>query len=419
MSSQSSRRQRVGQDEVGAPKKQASPPRRPLDGIRVIDASRVLAGPFCGAILADLGADVIRVEHPTQRDEVRDWAPVANGVSAAFIAVNHSKRGIVIDLTKPDGVSVFRRLLSTADVLLENFRPGTLERFGLGTDTLRDINPRLVHCAVRAFPAGTGAEGLPGYETSVQAYTGIMSVTGEHDGDPVRCGVSVVDLGTGLASTIAILSALRERDRSGIGQYVEPALLRTATSFLSYQIAGYFLADVLPQRYGSGHEALVPYQNYHCVDGPLSVAAGNDRLWARLCEVLALHDTGGGLPFPTLASRVAKREAVNKLVGSAVAKWKRHELWEALKAAGIPSMPVNTIADYVNDTTLRQAGVLDSLRIPGLKEITLAGALFGSEFPPARRTPAPRVGEHTQEVLISLGFTQADIDQLRGNGAVQ
>lgn len=393
--------------------------RGPLDGIRVIDASRVLAGPFCGAILADLGADVIRVEHPTKHDEVRSWAPVVNGVSAAFTAVNHSKRGVVIDLAKPDGSSVFRRLLGTADVLVENFRPGMLDRLGMSSDTLRDINPRLIHCAIRAFPAGTAAQGLPGYEASLQAYTGIMSVTGEQQGDPVRCGVSVIDLGTALASVIAILSALRERDRSGAGQYVEPALMRTATNFLGYQIAGYSLADALPQRYGSGHEALVPYKNFQCADGALLIAAGNDRLWARLCETLALREDARELPFPTLASRIANREAVNELVGSAVAGRKRNEVWNALKAAGIPSSPVNTVAEYVNDDTLLQAGVLNALRMPDGKDVSLAGALFGADFLPKHRRPPPRAGEHTQAVLESLGYSQQDIDEMRAKGAVQ
>lgn len=393
--------------------------RGPLDGIRVIDASRVLAGPFCGAILADLGADVIRVEHPTKHDEVRSWAPVVNGVSAAFTAVNHSKRGVVIDLAKPDGSSVFRRLLGTADVLVENFRPGMLDRLGMSSDTLRDINPRLIHCAIRAFPAGTAAQGLPGYEASLQAYTGIMSVTGEHEGDPVRCGVSVIDLGTALASVIAILSALRERDRSGAGQYVEPALMRTATNFLSYQIAGYSLAGALPQRYGSGHEALVPYKNFQCADGALLIAAGNDHLWSRLCETLGLREDARELPFPTLASRIANREAVNELVGSAVAGRKRNEVWNALKAAGIPSSPVNTVAEYVNDDTLIEAGVLNALRMPDGKDVSLAGALFGADFLPKHRRPPPRAGEHTQAVLESLGYSQQDIDEMRAKGAVQ
>lgn len=398
--------------------REAGEPRGPLHGIRVIDASRVLAGPFCGSLLADLGADVIRVEHPTKHDEVRSWAPARNGVSAAFAAVNHTKRGVVVDLSQPDGLRVFRRLLATGDVLIENFRPGTLERLGLDSAALRDVNSRLIHCAIRAFPAGTAGEGLPGYEASLQAYSGIMSVTGEDDGDPVRCGVSVVDLGTGMASVIAILSALRERDRTGKGQYVEPALLRTATNFLNYQIAGYSLANVLPRRFGSGHEALVPYKSFQCADGALLIAAGNDRLWARLCEVLALWGEAGALPFPTLTSRIANRKPVNDLVGAAVAGRRRKDVLDALMAAGIPSAPVNTVGKYVSDASLLQAGVLENVRISG-EDVALAGALFGADFLPRARRAPPGLGEHTEDVLQSLGFSAAEIEKLREHGVIK
>lgn len=391
--------------------------RGPLAGIRVIDASRVLAGPFCGSLLADLGADVIRVEHPTKQDEVRAWAPVMKGMSATYAAVNHGKRGIALDLASPDGLAVFRRLLATADVLIENFRPGTLERMGLTRAALRDVNAKLVHCAIRAFPAGTAGEDLPGYEASVQAYSGIMSVTGEHDGDPVRCGVSVVDLGTGMVSTIAILAALRERDHTGEGQYVEPALLRTATNLLNYQIAGCSMAGALPRRFGSGHELLVPYRNFQCADGPVLIAAGNDRLWARLAEVLKLRDETGGLPFPTPALRIANRDRVNDLITAAVKGRMREDVLKALKAAGIPCAPVNTVAEYMSDASLETAGVLDRVRIPEVEEALLAGALFGADFLPKKRRPPPKTGEHTSELLQSLGYSTDEIEALRGKGA--
>lgn len=390
----------------------------PLGGIRVIDLSRVLAGPFCGSILADLGADVIRVEHPTQRDEVRTWAPVVDGLAAAFLAVNHSKRGVVIDLAKGEGAAVFRKLLATADVLIENFRHGTMERLGLGAAALNEVNPRLVHCAVRAFPVGTAGEKLPGYEASMQARSGVMSVTGEHDGDPVRCGVSVIDLGTGLASVIAILSALRERDRTCRGQYVEPALLRTAANFLNYQIAGYSLANVLPQRFGSGHEALAPYRNFQCADGAVLIAGGNDRLWAKLCEVLGLYDAAGNMPFPSLALRIANREAVNGLVGAAVAARSRQDVIEQLTQAGIPCAPVNNVAEFMSDTTLEHAHVLEKLAVKAGQTVSLAGPLFDADFLPGKRRAPPGLGEHTDDVLQTLGYDPASIRQLRTSGVV-
>jgi crotonobetainyl-CoA:carnitine CoA-transferase CaiB-like acyl-CoA transferase len=288
---------------------------------------------------------------------------------------------------------------------------------GLTREALREVNAKLVHCAIRAFPAGTAGEDLPGYEASLQAYSGIMSVTGEHDGDPVRCGVSVVDLGTGMSSTIAILAALRERDRTGEGQYVEPALLRTATNFLNYQIAGYSMAGALPQRYGSGHELLVPYRNFQCADGAVLIAAGNDRLWARLAEVLQLRDEAGGLPFPTLALRVANRTRVNDLIAVAVKGRTREDVLQALKGAGIPCAPVNTVDEYMSDASLATAGVLDRVRIPEVEEALLAGALFGADFLPNKRRPPPKTGEHTSELLQSLGYSAAEIEALRAKGA--
>lgn len=393
-------------------------PAGPLGGIRVIDLSRVLAGPYCGSILADLGADVIRVEHPTQRDEVRSWAPAVDGVSAAFVAVNHSKRGMVIDLANAGGAGVFKKLVATADVLVENFRHGTLERFGLGPDTLAGINPRLVHCAIRAFPAGTAGEKLPGYEASMQARTGMMSLTGEHDGEPVRCGVSVVDLGTGLASVIAVLSALRERDRTGRGQRVEPALLRTATNFINYQIAGYSLGNVIPERYGSGHQILAPYGNFHCADGTVLIAAGNDRLWGKLCEVLTLTGADGKQPYPLLALRIANRDAVNTLVSNAVATRKREDVLAVLMSAGIPCAPVNNIAEYMSDATLVTAHVLEKLALSEERSVTLAGPLFAADFLPDKRHAPPRLDEHTDDVLRSLGYADAEIKKLRESSAV-
>lgn len=393
-------------------------PRGPLHGVRVLDLSRVLAGPYCGVLLADLGADVIRVEHPTHRDEVRSWAPQVDGISAPFAAVNHSKRGVVIDLSKPEGVGVFLDLLATADVMLENFRPGTLEKLGLGRDELVVANPRLIHCAIRAYPTGTAGEALPGYEASMQAHSGVMSVTGENDRDPVRCGVSVIDLGTGMAATIAVLSALRERDLTGKGQYVEPALLRTATNFLNYQIAGYTMAGVLPQRHGSGHEALVPYRNFCCTDGAVLIAAGNDRLWARLCKALALADADGETPFPALTSRIAHRDQVNDLVARAVAGRSRSEVVAVLDIEGIPCAAVNSIAEYVSDLTLVPARVLEEVEVSPGRKSALAGPLFNADFLPGRRSPPPLPGEHTDEVLRQLGYTEGDIDSLRKAGTV-
>lgn len=390
----------------------------PLAGVRVIDASRVLAGPFCTAILADLGADVIRVEHPTQQDEVRGWAPEVDGMSAAFAAVNYSKKAVAIDLAHAEGVAVFKRLLADADVLVENFRPGTLERMRLGAEALRPIAPRLIHCSIRAFPQNTSMAALPGYEASMQAISGIMSVTGEAESEPVRCGPSVVDFGTGMVAVIAILSALRERDRTGQGQYVEPALLRTATALLGLQVAAVSVSGASPSRRGSGHDALVPYRIYECADGPILIAAGNDRLWERICGVLQFKDPCGDVPFPRLAARVASRNAVDALVSNAVARWARSDLLRVLQTEGIPGAPVNTVGEYVSDPSLVTTGVLQRTSLGSSHEMLVPGVLFEG-LATAKRTPAPRVGEHTDAILNGLGISGDDLDRLRQSGAIR
>ncbi|GGC78003.1 CaiB/BaiF CoA transferase family protein [Chelatococcus reniformis] len=386
-------------------------------GLRVIDTSRVLAGPFCGTILADLGADVIRVEHPVQMDEVRSWSPVVDGVAAAFIAVNHSKRGIAIDLAQKEGQEIFRRLLATADVLIDNYRPGTLERFGFGRGVIEALNPRLVHCAIRAFPTGTSAEALPGYEASIQAYSGIMAMTGEPDGEPVRCGPSVVDMSTGLVATIAILAALRERDVTGRGGRVEPALLRTATNLMGFQLASYAHGGVPPRRQGSGHASLVPYGTFHTADGPVLLAASNDRLWARLWDVLE-PDAGAERPYPTLAERAAARAAVNQLVAAKVAGWSRDALLAALIAAGVPAAPVQTLPEYMADPTLEHAGVLERIALPRARDIQIAGRLFGADAPLRPRRPPPELGEHTMQILADLGYGADERERLERAGVV-
>jgi crotonobetainyl-CoA:carnitine CoA-transferase CaiB-like acyl-CoA transferase len=392
-------------------------PMPPLAGIRVIDASRVLAGPYCGAILADLGAEVIRVEHPSEADEVRRWAPIVNGTSATFAAMNHTKQGIALDLAHPDGLAVFKQLLAGADVLVENFRPGTLDRRGLSAKIIREVAPRLVHCSIRAFPSDTPMAAQPGYEASMQAITGIMSATGEEDGLPVRCAPSVVDLGTGMASVIAILAALRERDRTGRGQYVEPALMRTATALLGVQVASCSATGKASTRRGSGHEALVPYRIFECLDGPVFIAAGNDRLWPKLCAVLKLVAASGEIPLPALSERIAARREVDALVESATRTWQRSALLRALGEQGVPAAPVNTVNEYIADPAVRAAGVVRDAQIDGAPDVVVAGPLFAG-LPSATRTAAPNLGQHTREVLAGLGLPHDRIDTLRRSGAI-
>src|SRR5512145_794443 len=267
----------------------STPPALSLDGIRVVDLSRVLAGPFCGALLGDMGADVIKVEDPQTGDESRTWPPHKDGESAGYIVNNRNKRGIAVNLKTAEGVDVVRRLAARADVLIENFRTGTMEEFGLGYDALAAANPRLVYASVSAFgrtgPRAAGA----GYEALMQAFSGIMSITGEPGGAPVRCGVSFLDLTTGILCAFGVLNALYYRERTGLGQRVDGSLLETALGLLNFQAEGYLLAGTVPRALGSAHPSLSPYRNFRCRDDQwVFIAGANDRLWRRLVTALEL-----------------------------------------------------------------------------------------------------------------------------------
>src|SRR5262249_12999896 len=279
-----------------------------LDGIRVVDLSRVLAGPYCGALLGDLGADVIKVEDPGVGDESRTWPPHKEGESAGYLVNNRNKRGIAVNLKTADGVALVRRLAATADVGSENFRTGTMEEFGRGYELLARDNPRLVYCSVSAFGrTGPRAEAA-GYEALMQAFSGIMSITGEPDGAPVRCGVSFLDLTTGILCAFGIVNALLHRERTGLGQRVDGSLLETAVTLLNYHAEGYLLTGAQPKPLGSSHPSLSPYRNFRCRDGQwLFIAGANDRFWQRLAPALGVPDLATDPRFAVNIERVKHR----------------------------------------------------------------------------------------------------------------
>src|SRR5919109_3362672 len=279
-----------------------------LDGIRILDLSRVLAGPFCGMLLADLGADVIKVEDTGTGDESRTWPPHKDGESAAFLVINRNKRDITLDLKSAEGVDVLKRLVAKADVLIENFRTGTMESFGLGYDVLATINPRLVYCSVSAFGRTGPRKDSAGYEALMQAFSGIMSITGEPGGQPVRAGVSFLDLSTGMLTAFGVVNALLHRERTGVGQRVDGSLLETAVSLLAFHAEGYVLTGAIPKALGSGHPSLSPYRNFRCKDGQwIFIAAANDRFWGRLAPALGLPELATDPRFAKNVDRVKHR----------------------------------------------------------------------------------------------------------------
>jgi crotonobetainyl-CoA:carnitine CoA-transferase CaiB-like acyl-CoA transferase len=391
-----------------------------LDGIRVVDLSRVLAGPFCGALLGDLGADVIKVEDPDVGDESRTWPPHKEGEAAGYLVNNRNKRGIAVNLKAPEGVDIVRRLARDADVLIENFRTGTMEEFGLGYDRLAADNPRLVYCSVSAFGrTGPRAQGA-GYEALMQAFSGIMSITGEPGGAPVRCGVSFLDLTTGILCAFGVVNALRLRDRTGRGQRVDASLLETAVGLLNFQAEGYLLAGTVPRALGSAHPSLSPYRNFRCRDDQwVFIAGANDRLWKRLATALGLGDMAGDPRFATNVERVRHREELERRVGEAIAAVDREALLKRLHESGVPATPVNTVDQVLNDPQTATRSVLRRMAHPKLGEIPVVGMpLTFSGMDPGVRRHAPTRGEHTDEVLAGCGYDAAQIAALRAGHVV-
>jgi crotonobetainyl-CoA:carnitine CoA-transferase CaiB-like acyl-CoA transferase len=391
-----------------------------LDGIRVVDLSRVLAGPFCGALLGDMGADVIKVEDPAVGDESRTWPPHKDGESAGYIVNNRNKRGIAVNLKTAEGVAVVRRLVARADVLIENFRTGTMEEFGLGYDALAREHPRLVYCSVSAFGrTGPRADGA-GYEALMQAFSGIMSITGEPGGAPVRCGVSFLDLTTGILCAFGIVNALRLRDRTGRGQRVDGSLLETALGLLNFQVEGYLLAGTVPRPLGSAHPSLSPYRNFRCRDDQwVFIAGANDRLWKRLVAALGLDDMAEDPRFATNIERVKHRAELEQRVAEAIGRHDRETLLKMLDEAGVPATPVNTVDQVVNDPQTATRPTIRRMQHPRLGEIPVVGMpLSFSGMDPGVRRHAPMRGEHTDEILAEHGYSAAEIAELRARKAV-
>ncbi len=391
-----------------------------LDGIRVLDLSRVLAGPFCGALLADMGADVIKVEDLATGDESRTWPPLKDGESAAYLVNNRNKRGIAVDLKAPEGVEIVIGLAKRADVLIENFRTGTMEAFGLGYDTLSALNSRLVYCSVSAFGRTGPRRDGAGYEALMQAFSGIMSITGEPDSSPVRCGVSFLDLSTGLLSAFGVVNAILHRERTGLGQRVDASLLETAVGLLNYHAEGYLLTGAVPKALGSSHPSVVPYKNFKCRDGRwVFIAAANNRLWGRLAGTLGLEGLASDPRYATNVTRVQHRADLEAALADAVGRYDQGELLERLEAAGVPATPVNTVDRVLEDEQTRHRNVVNRVTHPKLGDIpVLATPVKFSRMKPAVRRPAPARGEHTDEVLAELGYSETEIATLRSRKIV-
>ena len=391
-----------------------------LDGVRVLDLSRVLAGPFCGMLLADMGADVIKVEDTGSGDESRTWPPHKGGESAAYLVINRNKRDLTLDLKAPDGAAVLRNLVKRADVLIENFRTGTMEGFGLGYDVLSALNPGLIYCSISAFGRTGPRKDGAGYEALMQAFSGIMSITGEPDGPPVRAGVSFLDLTTGIFSAFGIANALLHRATTGLGQRVDASLLETAVTLLNYHAEGFLLTGAVPKALGSSHPSLSPYRTFRCRDGQwVFIAGANDRFWQRLVVALDLGALRNDERFAKNLERVRHRVELEAAVADAIAKYDREPLLKLLEDAGVPATPVNTVDQVMNDPQTAARQMIERVLHPKLGEIPVIGTpVKYSRMRPGVRTPAPLQGEHTDEVLAEWGYSADEIDALRAKKVI-
>jgi crotonobetainyl-CoA:carnitine CoA-transferase CaiB-like acyl-CoA transferase len=341
-----------------------------LDGVRVLDLSRVIAGPWCGALLGDMGADVLKVEGVNDLDESRTWPPHKDGESAAYLLFNRNKRGMTLDLKAPEGVEIVKKLAAQSDVVIENFRTGTMESFGLGWDVLSAINSRLIFCSISAFGRTGPRKDSAGYEALMQAFSGIMSITGEPGGQPVRAGVSFLDLSTGILTAFGVVNALLHRERTGVGQRVDGSLLETAVSLLAFHAEGYLLTGAIPTALGSGLHSLSQYRNFRCMDGQwIFIAAANDRFWGRLAPVLGLSELANDSRFAKNVDRVRHRAELEGILEQTIGRQERETLLKALEEAGVPATPVNTVDQVMNDPQTAARGMVVRVQHPVLGEI--------------------------------------------------
>jgi len=394
---------------------------QPLEGIRILDLSRVLAGPYCTMLLGDLGAEVIKVERPGTGDDTRAWGPpFAGGESAYYLCANRNKKSITVNLKSAAGQEIIRRLARISDVLVENFKVGELTELGLGYDHLRALNPGLVYCSITGYGQTGPDSDLPGYDFIIQGRGGVMSITGEPGGEPMKVGVAIVDITAGLFAANAIQAALLARVRTGQGQAIDIALLDAQVAWLANVASNYLVSGQRPGRFGNGHPTIVPYQSFRARDGFFCLAVGNDGQWQKLCRMVGRQELADDRRFATNPARVQHREVLISILQEIfstqdIAFWLRE-----IAAAGIPCGPVQAIDQVFADPQVLARDMVWTAPHPTAGEVRLTGSpLKLSETPVAYRAHPPLLGEHTDEVLTSLlAYSMEEMAQLRAEGII-
>jgi len=393
---------------------------QPLKGIRVLDLTRVLAGPYCAMLLGDMGAEVIKVEEPGKGDDTRGWPPFAGGQSTYFMSVNRNKQSLTLNLKAPEGRELLKKLVKKSDVLLENFRTGTMEKLGLGYATLAKLNPRLIYCAMSGFGESGPESHRGGYDLIVQAESGVMDLTGFPDGPPVKVGNSIADLVTGMSGAHGVTLALLARQRTRRGQKVEVAMLDVMASLLTYQAGMYLNAGRTPARRGNEHPSIVPYEVFRAADSYLALGVANNSLWERCCAALERPDLVKDARYATEASRVENRATLVPLLNEVLGARPAEEWLKRLEAAGVPAGRIRTVPEVCESEHLRTRGMVVTLPHAKAGAVRMMGVPIRLHGTPGKaRTAAPVLGADTDKVLKRvLGLGRADVQRLRKAGAL-
>jgi crotonobetainyl-CoA:carnitine CoA-transferase CaiB-like acyl-CoA transferase len=390
-----------------------------LEGLRVLDQTQVMAGPYCAMLLADMGADVIKIEPPGGEATRHMELQVGPGVAAAFVAVNRNKRGLVLDLKQAEGVDILKKLTVTADVLVENYRPGVARRLGIDYDTLARLNPRLIYCSISGFGQTGPYADRGGYDLIAQGMSGIMSVTGAEGGPPVKVGVPVTDLGAGLFGVFGILCALRARRVTGRGQFVDTSLFEAGVALSVWEATEFWYTKQVPKPLGTAHRMSAPYQAFQASDGHFTVGAANDKLWPLFAGLLGLDRLVSDPRFATVSARLENRADLQDLVEEITTKEPRQHWLAHCEAVGIPAGPIYSVPEALADAHAQARGMVQELDHPVAGRVkTLGNPVKLSASPPRMRQAAPTLGEHTETILVELGYGPGEIVRFREKGVL-